>query len=320
MASKLYDYTPDELQRLLDESTGYADVLRKIGLNPKGGNPETLKKIICEYNLDETMLDKNRSELYTKCAKDVIKKTTYSLEDILDGKYPNYQSARLLQRLVQEGYKEKKCERCGITEWCNRPITFQLHHKDGDHANHKFLNLEVLCPNCHSQTDTYNGRNSYIGRKCISREDRLYNAKGEYKIICPVCGENFMRRSSQMCKHCRGKRNKKPDISKDELFKLIEINTYDTIAQMLEVDVETVSCWYEYYINKERKKENIVVAGDKSLSREILKQKIRTMSFTKIGKEYGVSDNAIRKWCDAYNLPRHASKIKLISDEDWEKI
>jgi hypothetical protein len=35
---------------------------------------------------------------------------------------------------------------------------------------------------------------------------------------------------------------------------------------------------------------------------------------------YDVSDNAIRKWCDAYNLPRKKSEIKKISDEDWEKI
>jgi hypothetical protein len=52
-------------------------------------------------------------------------------------------------------------------------------------------------------------------------------------------------------------------------------------------------------------------------SREELKQLIRTTSFTKIGEKYGVRDNSIRKWCDAYNLPRKVSEIKKISDEDW---
>ena len=46
MASLLYNYTPAELQKLLDESNSYSDLLRKLGLNPKGGNPDTLKKII----------------------------------------------------------------------------------------------------------------------------------------------------------------------------------------------------------------------------------------------------------------------------------
>ena len=55
-------------------------------------------------------------------------------------------------------------------------------------------------------------------------------------------------------------------------------------------------------------------------SREILKQEIRSINFVTLGKKYGVSDNAIRKWCDNYNLPRKASDIKQVADEDWEKI
>lgn len=44
------------------------------------------------------------------------------------------------------------------------------------------------------------------------------------------------------------------------------------------------------------------------------------MPFTKIGEKYGVSDNAVRKWCKNNNLPYQSSKIKEISDEDWENI
>lgn len=54
--------------------------------------------------------------------------------------------------------------------------------------------------------------------------------------------------------------------------------------------------------------------------REELKQKIRNTAFTKIGKEYNVSDNAIRKWCKNYDLPFRASDIKKYTDEEWEKI
>lgn len=52
-------------------------------------------------------------------------------------------------------------------------------------------------------------------------------------------------------------------------------------------------------------------------SRKELKQLIRNMPFTKIGEKFGVSDNAIRKWCDAENLPRSARKIASYSDEEW---
>ena len=56
------------------------------------------------------------------------------------------------------------------------------------------------------------------------------------------------------------------------------------------------------------------------LSREELKQLIRTTPFTTIGKQYGVSDNAVRKWCDKYNLPRRSKEIKSYSLEEWDTI
>lgn len=55
-------------------------------------------------------------------------------------------------------------------------------------------------------------------------------------------------------------------------------------------------------------------------TREELKNLIRTTSFLQIGKSYNVSDNAVRKWCDGYGLPRKVSEIKSYSDEEWDRI
>lgn len=55
-------------------------------------------------------------------------------------------------------------------------------------------------------------------------------------------------------------------------------------------------------------------------SREELKNLIREKTFLEIGKMFNVSDNAIRKWCDKYNLPRKKSEIKSYTNEEWEKI
>lgn len=54
--------------------------------------------------------------------------------------------------------------------------------------------------------------------------------------------------------------------------------------------------------------------------REELKEMIRIKSFLQIGKDFGVSDNAIRKWCKSYNLPFRVRDIKNLSNEEWEKI
>ena len=65
-----------------------------------------------------------------------------------------YESLRL--RITEE--QEFKCNKCGISEWMGEKITFELEHKDGNHSNNERSNLEILCPNCHSQTLTWRGR------------------------------------------------------------------------------------------------------------------------------------------------------------------
>ena len=59
---------------------------------------------------------------------------------------------------------------------------------------------------------------------------------------------------------------------------------------------------------------------EKPINREELKQLIRTTSFIQIGKQFNVTDNAIKKWCIQYNLPSKKKDIKLYSDEEWENI
>lgn len=83
----------------------------------------------------------------------------FSLIDILNGLHPQYPTSKIIPRLVKEGYKSYRCECCGLSEWNNKRIGLELNHIDGNNANHKLENLEILCPNCHSQTDTFKSRN-----------------------------------------------------------------------------------------------------------------------------------------------------------------
>lgn len=80
------------------------------------------------------------------------------LQDILDGKHPEYGSSKLSERLVKAGLKRYHCENCGIESWNGKKISLELNHIDGNGRNHSFENLELLCPNCHSQTPTYRSK------------------------------------------------------------------------------------------------------------------------------------------------------------------
>lgn len=60
------------------------------------------------------------------------------------------------KKLVEEGYKEDKCEICGISEWMGKPLTLELHHIDFNHWNNTLENFQLLCPNCHAQVHSLN--------------------------------------------------------------------------------------------------------------------------------------------------------------------
>lgn len=84
-----------------------------------------------------------------------------TLEDLENGTYKNAKNgtAKVRAFLIRNGYKENKCEQCGLTKWKGLPITCELHHIDGDRQNNKLSNLQMLCPNCHSQTHNYGSKN-----------------------------------------------------------------------------------------------------------------------------------------------------------------
>ena len=62
------------------------------------------------------------------------------------------------------------CCMCGLSEWINGKLVLELDHINGDHTDNRIENLRYLCPNCHSQTDTFRGRNKNTSKKRVSDE------------------------------------------------------------------------------------------------------------------------------------------------------
>lgn len=81
------------------------------------------------------------------------------IDKILNGEYPEYQTNKLRIRLLSEKIKNHECEICKNACWRGLAIPLELHHIDGDRSNHKIENLQLICPNCHSQTETFRGKN-----------------------------------------------------------------------------------------------------------------------------------------------------------------
>jgi hypothetical protein len=65
---------------------------------------------------------------------------------------------RALKKYLIEKQGEN-CVMCGMgNSWNNKPITLQLDHIDGNSDNNFPNNIRLLCPNCHSQTDTFGSK------------------------------------------------------------------------------------------------------------------------------------------------------------------
>lgn len=115
-------------------------------------NYETLHKVLHHFNLEY------RGHISKKGTNNLLNNGRKSAYEYLGtGKYI---TARLLKtKLIEEGIKEYKCERCGNSEWLGGKIPLELHHKNGNSFDNNLDNLEILCPNCHALTDNFKGKN-----------------------------------------------------------------------------------------------------------------------------------------------------------------
>ena len=149
-------YNKESLEIAVLGSLCVADICRKLGLRTNGNNHKTIKKYLSLYKIDTSHF--LGSKLGTLKLNEFKSKTKICLEDRLVEK-SEYPTTKLKTRLIKEGILENKCNNCGnLGNWLNKPLVLQLEHKNGDHHDHRLENLELLCPNCHSQTDTWGNK------------------------------------------------------------------------------------------------------------------------------------------------------------------
>lgn len=149
-------YTKEMLESAVRSSTTMVEVLKNLGVtNYSGSLHNHLKAKIAALGIDASHLGsgrawaKGRPSSKKKGWEEILRPTSTGKRG------QTYQ----LRRAMLEAGVSHQCDVCKTgPEWQGRPLVLQLDHRDGDWSNHTKENLRFLCPNCHSQTETYGKR------------------------------------------------------------------------------------------------------------------------------------------------------------------
>lgn len=214
-----YEWNIDKIREIVQVSINLSEVLEKLKIPRQGNNCKTLKKILDSNNIDYSH--------FTGRARHYKQGKISNIEDYLNNKVKV--SSHLLKRMLfKEGYKSNKCEICGTCEWNGSPLNCQLHHINGNHSDNRLENLQILCPNCHSQTD------NYCGSANISKKKVKY---------CPDCGKEITITATR-CTTCSFKNRRKVERPpKEILLKEKEFMNFCEMGKKYGVSDNTIRKW-----------------------------------------------------------------------------
>lgn len=237
------DYSKETLEKIIKECFSISDVLRKYNLKTVGSNFSTIRKYIKLYNID---ISHFTGQTWNKGLSGSEKTSLIPLNDILINNV-KFKTTFLKKRLITSNIKENKCEKCGNdSNWCNETLTLELHHINGNHYDNRIENLQILCPNCHSQTKNFRNKNEKYDN---NKEDNLLTFDTKIKDIkCEICERLFhpQKKSTKFCsRECYNaslkNETKNNDITKNQLIILVEkYNTISDIANEMKLSRPTI--------------------------------------------------------------------------------
>jgi hypothetical protein len=224
--AKTRTWTNEQLIFAVKSSYSIASVLSQLGLKITGSNYRTIKIAVKRLSLDISHWT-GQGHLRGKTHNWAPSK---ALEDILVKSSDYTSTFNLKHRLIKANLLLYECSICRISSWQSKKLALQLDHINGVNDDHRLENLRLLCPNCHSQTDTFAGKNKnkMVGPEGLEPPVAISAAALEAAVSaipprphnrCNKCQKPINRRSSR-CSDCKTD-EKISWPSKDELEKLV---------------------------------------------------------------------------------------------------
>ena len=216
------EFAIDKLIEYSDKCINMLDLCHKLGIENVGG--EDYKEV---RRLAKTLGIELKFSYKKSYQANKFKKIPFSEILVENSCYSNMST--LKQRLVKEGLKEYKCEKCGITSWMGNDISLQIHHINGVHNDNRIENIQFLCPNCHSQTENYSGKNSNRENNTIvTNKKRSLNIDDWRKIKEDMWNKNHP--------------------SKEILINVFKsVRNFSKIGKMYGVSDKSITKWFKRY-------------------------------------------------------------------------
>jgi hypothetical protein len=150
-------------------SRKYSEQTFKEAVDNSASIEEVKRKLKCPYMENLTLMldalrwgiDISHFDGRGHNSRDKLNYRHVSLEFVFTNKVP-MRAYQIKDRLIKEGIKEHRCEVCHRTEYLGEPIPLELNHINGNENDNSLENLQIICPNCHSQTPTFAGRNKML--------------------------------------------------------------------------------------------------------------------------------------------------------------
>lgn len=185
--SNLYNISREVFSEIVKTSTSYSEIVKKCKeYKGVGGHINTIKKRIklekinSEHIKDGYDHNKGRSFLSQQVSLDDALKNYF----VVNSEYYNKNFLKTLIRRFE--LKKYECEICKLKNvWENKPLSLQLDHINGTNSDNRLENLRWLCPNCHSQTETFSGKTSKKIHKCSVCDDEI--SKQSKTGLCIKC-------------------------------------------------------------------------------------------------------------------------------------
>lgn len=227
-------WSDEQLIAAVRETTSMRQTLLRLGLCARGGGSyDGVKRRILELKIStEHWLGLgHRKGKSNYCGKVIEDSLVFCIDSHFCG-------TSLKKRLLRRSDFEYKCLLCGIYTWNNKHLVLQLDHINGINTDNRVENLRLLCPNCHSQTETFCRKKKGDVKKINVpvKEETKTEGRTRTPKRCSKCSENIHNRST-LCGACYNAPRETKIIwpSNSEIRKMLTSNSYLKVAEMLGV-------------------------------------------------------------------------------------